>query len=203
MNLKINKDNLLFPFIIVDDWYSQEEEKFVWNELIYFYGINQFQKAEENCAEDNGITKAKGNRLYYDLIFKDKKYSYINKMLYKVRNKDFHKVIEDVMPIGKIFKHTDFDNTLINYYEHGDEYKSHYDYVTFTMLIFFYKQPKKFSGGDLYFEENNVTVECKHNRMVLFPGYYLHQVKRVMMSDNDFNSMNGRFSITHFIGKLP
>ena len=203
MNLKINKDNLLFPFIIVDDWYSQEEEKFVWNELIYFHNINEFEKAEENCAADNDITKAKNSRLYYDLIFKDKKYSYINKMLYKVRNKDFHKVIEDVMPIGKILKHTDFDNTLVNYYEHGDEYKSHYDYSMFTMLIFFYKQPKKFSGGDLYFEENNVTVECKHNRMVLFPGYYLHQVKKVLMNNNDFNIMNGRFSITHFISKLP
>ena len=59
-----------------------------------------------------------------------------------------------------------------------------------------------FSGGDLYFKENNTTVECKHNRMLLFPGYYYHKVNKVSMQNKYLNDMNGRFSITHFISRI-
>jgi Rps23 Pro-64 3,4-dihydroxylase Tpa1-like proline 4-hydroxylase len=202
MNIKIFNENKIYPFIVVDDWYNEKEEKIVWKELDYFYNCNVFESAEENCAIEGEKKLAKNNRLYYDLIFKNKKYSFINKMLYKIQNKNFHKIVEDVMPVGKIFKHTNWDNTLVNYYENDDNYEDHYDYSLFTMLIFFFKSPKMFSGGDLYFKENNTTVECKHNRMLLFPGYYYHKVNKVSMQKKYLNDMNGRFSITHFISRI-
>ncbi len=201
MTLEIINKDTMFPIIISDNWYSKEEETNVWKELSFFHSLSEYEKAENNSAEDMKISKAKGHRLYYDKIFKEKKYSHINKMLYKIQDKELHNYIEKTMPIGKIFKDTDWDNTLINYYENDDEYKSHYDYSMFTMLIFFYKKPKLFKGGDLYFEESNTTVQCKQNRMVLFPGYYLHQANKVSMDNEHLNQMNGRFTITHFISK--
>lgn len=198
MNIKIFNENKIYPFLVIDDWYNKEEEKIVWKELDYFYSCNIFHKAEENCAEENGTKLAKNNRLSYDLIFKKMEYSYINKMLYKVQNKNFHSIVENTMPIGKQFKNTNWSNTFINYYENNDFYKSHYDYSIFTMLIFFYKLPKKFFGGDIYFEESDITVDCKHNTMLLFPGYYYHKVNEILMDKENLNNMNGRFSITHF-----
>ena len=195
----------MFPIIISDNWYSREEEEKVWQELTFFHSLNVYEKSENNSAQDNHISLSKGSRLYYDLIFKDKKYSHICKLLYKIQDKSLHDIVEKSMPVGKIFKDTDWENTIINYYEDNDTYKSHYDYSLFTMLIFFNKHnpAKLFSGGDLYFGESDTTVEYKHNRMVLFPGYYLHQANKVSMNNEYQDKMNGRFTITHFISKTP
>ncbi len=199
MNVKIFNENKTYPFLVVDDWYTSEEEKIVWKELDYFYSLDVFHSAQENCAEtSDGEKLAKNNRLNYDVIFKDLRYSYINKMMYKFQNSNFHSIVEQAMPIGKTFKNTNWGNTMINYYENNDFYKSHYDYARFTMLIWFYKLPKKFVGGDLYLDESDITVDCKHNRMILFPGHYNHKVNEIVMNKEHLNNMNGRFSITHF-----
>ena len=50
MNIKIFNENKIYPFIVVDDWYNEKEEKIVWKELDYFYNCNVFENAEENCA---------------------------------------------------------------------------------------------------------------------------------------------------------
>tara|TARA_Y100000389_G_scaffold197822_1_gene233165 strand:- start:2554 stop:3171 length:618 start_codon:yes stop_codon:yes gene_type:complete len=204
MKIELLNKNTLFPILISDNWYSKEEEKNVWREINYLHSLNEYEKSEESSAcDENNKSKSKGNRLYYDLIFREKKYSHICKMLYKIQDKSFHNLIEKSMPIGKIFKDTDWDNTLLNYYEDSDNYKSHYDYSLFTMLIFFNKEPKLFSGGDLYFKESDTTIEFKHNRMILFPGHYLHQANKVSMNSKYQDKMNGRFTITHFISKNP
>tara|TARA_S200000501_G_C20606510_1_gene648299 strand:- start:138 stop:761 length:624 start_codon:yes stop_codon:yes gene_type:complete len=202
MKIEILNKNTMFPILISDNWYSNEEEKNVWLELDFIHSLNEYENSEENSAYDKDkISKSKAKRLYYELVFREKKYSHICKMLYKIKDSSLHDIVEKSMPIGKIFKHTDWDNTFLNYYENNDNYKSHYDYSLFTMLIFFHKKPKLFSGGDLYFEESNTTVEFKHNRMVLFPGHYLHQANKVSMNSEYQNKMNGRFTITHFISK--
>ena len=85
-----------------------------------------------------------------------------------------------------------------NYYDDAQEYKPHHDDPQFTILIWFYKEPKKFTGGDFIFTQPNVNVKCKHNRMVLFPSYYLHQVTPVLMDKEYRNKGLGRFTITHF-----
>ena len=204
MKIKILNKNTMFPILMSDNWYSKEEEKNVWLELNYIHSLNAYEKSEEFSAYDNNNkSKSKGSRFFYEMIFRQKKYSHVCRMLYKIQDKKFHNIVEKAMPIGKIFSATDWDNTILNYYENNDNYLSHYDYAMFTMLIFFHKEPKLFSGGDLYFEESNTTIKFKHNRMVLFPGHYLHQANKVSMNSEYQNNMNGRFTITHFISKHP
>ena len=204
MRYTINRDNPCFPFLMADNWYSPEEEIIVFKELDYFNSTETYENAKENCAfDEKNNKKANNHRLYYDKVFHDKKYSFINQRLDRIQKPEFHNLITKAMPIGRVFHETNWDNTLINYYEDKQGYKSHYDTSTFTMLIFFYKQPKKFEGGDLWSEDSNITVECKHNRMVIFPGYYLHQVNEVTMNNEDKNKGLGRYSITHFISRTP
>jgi predicted 2-oxoglutarate/Fe(II)-dependent dioxygenase YbiX len=66
------------------------------------------------------------------------------------------------------------------------------------MLIWFYKEPKKFEGGELLFTEKEIKIDLKHNRMILFPSHFLHEVKPIKMKE-EFDKGYGRYSITKFI----
>ena len=70
-----------------------------------------------------------------------------------------------------------------------------------SVLIWFYRKPKRFDGGDLIFTDLNETVKCKHNRMILFPSYYYHKVNKVTMEEQYRNKSLGRFCLTHFFSK--
>ena len=70
-----------------------------------------------------------------------------------------------------------------------------------TALVWFYKEPKRFTGGDLTFTQSQQTVECKHNRMILFPSYYLHAVDEVSMEYKYRGKGLGRYCLTHFYNK--
>ena len=63
------------------------------------------------------------------------------------------------------------------------------------VLYGYVKSPQKFKGGDIYFEELDKKIEFKNNRMVMFPGWALHQVSPVVM-DEDEEDLNGRVCIT-------
>jgi hypothetical protein len=64
-----NKDNVQwqikifndtkFPFLIIDDWFSKNEEIAVWKELDYYYCNNSFYKRAEN---ESDIAKIINNR---------------------------------------------------------------------------------------------------------------------------------------------
>jgi len=101
-------------------------------------------------------------------------------------------------PAWVTFKASDIDSSQVSYYENGSEYKSHFDNYMHTVLIWFYREPKRFTGGDLKFNQSGQVVECKHNRMILFPSYYMHEVDKVFMDEKDLNKGLGRFCLTHF-----
>ena len=64
----------------------------------------------------------------------------------------------------------------------GDYYLSHLDDVQFTLLIWLWKEPKNWTGGEFIFGDVNHTVPMKNNSAVLFPSCYAHQVETVHMN---------------------
>ena len=102
------------------------------------------------------------------------------------------------------FLHLDlcnFEKTLVSYYSQDESYDEQYDNFHMTMLIWFFKQSKKFKGGDLKFNETNEVIECEHNRALFFPSFYNYQVTPikfdVMQSGRE---KLGKYCITHFFG---
>ena len=71
----------------------------------------------------------------------------------------------------------------------------------FSMLIWLYKTPKKFKGGEFSFKKENRKIELKNNRMILFPSYLEHKVTKLNMKNSGDN--NGRYTITHFFNYDP
>ena len=65
---------------------------------------------------------------------------------------------------------TSDSKTLVSYYEDTDYYKAHSDCAEITALSWYYKEPKKYRGGDLKFTDYNIDVECKNNRCIIFPS---------------------------------
>ena len=62
---------------------------------------------------------------------------------------------------------------------------------------------KLYTGGDFYFPESDTTIESKHNRMCIFPSYYLHQVKPIIFNNKPKELGYGRYTITHFYYTYP
>lgn len=79
---------------------------------------------------------------------------------------------------------------MVSEYSHGDCYPSHFDNSNFTILLWFYPEPKPFSGGDLTFSDYGVTVPCVANTGVIFFGAEKHEVSQVQG--------NGRYTLTVF-----
>ena len=133
--------NTFFPCLIVDNWYTEEEQKQVWAELNFFTSKEKFYRAEDTITARyaSGQPKAFSYRTYIDQVFRNgERDSSIIKLRKKMHNDDFYKIIEESMPHARNFRDTTHTSNLISYYEQGDEYKPHIDVFLFTSLIFSY-----------------------------------------------------------------
>ena len=66
--------------------------------------------------------------------------------------------------------------------------------------IVFYKKPKKFTGGELYFPKYDYTFDCPNNSTIIFPGWVEHGVNEVKIENSDYYDGYGRYAITSFFG---
>ena len=193
-------------FIVVDNWYNSEELKSVWKELDFHAQTQELPRASENITI-TGVDKTKSGyvsqahcyRIYLDSFYTREKrnISPILNGTKKFIDKDIHKKISKIR-MGRQFPETNSDSTMISYYEDGDHYGAHWDSATTTILRWFFKEPKKFKGGDLTFTDSGEVVKCKHNRMILFPGYYMHTVDPIKINKKNQNKGLGRYTLTTF-----
>tara|TARA_R110000787_G_scaffold173162_3_gene285834 strand:+ start:77 stop:673 length:597 start_codon:yes stop_codon:yes gene_type:complete len=191
-------------YLVVDNWYSETEKLNVMKELDFLSTLDPIRAENySGVAKKNNKPLIKGYRIFpHELYtFKGMEKSHIFKGLKKFQIKEFHnKVIEIFkdtnLALSEQFMGTNCSKTIINYYENNDGYNEHNDVHPFTVLIWLYKEPKKFEGGDLIFTKFNEEIKCTNNRLVLFPGFYHHKVTPITMKNEDVGF--GRFAITHF-----
>jgi len=202
-DVKIFNKNKDCPYIVIDNWYTKEEEENVWKELDYFSNVRNLPRGEDTiiASDKKGNPLGKHFRMYIDLWLtpEGRRTSYIFNYLYKQTDPQFHNLLLNASPIFRNFQSTNYCSAFCSYYEKDDHYDEHFDTNLFTCLIWFYKEPKKFEGGDFYLTEINDKIECKQNRMLLFPGYALHKVSPIKLKTNKKGNF-GRYTITHFYG---
>jgi len=194
-------------FLIVDNWYSKEELNLVYKELDFLSSnMLKSNECEGPALDENKKTKFEGFRIYpYDIYTKEGiEYSPILKSINKFQNKEFHKKIHKAFKdtetaLYEQFIETNYSHSFINYYENNNVYKEHFDAFQFTSLIFIFKEPKSFTGGDFYFPRINEKIECKNNRMILFPSFYYHKTDTIKSETN--KKGEGRYSIATFFSK--
>jgi hypothetical protein len=187
--------------VIVEDFYSDIEMSAIWTELEYLTKENHFlppSKTGTSTLPDG--TYGKNN----DGIFLDEFYvanrnesnilninrkiwSYLNSIM-KVMDKD---------PILRYTLSSNEDSTLISYYTDGHYYTPHIDKSVYTVLTYFFKEPKKFQGGNLKLLDYDMEIEVKNNMVIFMPSTYSHQVTPVIMEKDD--GCSGRYCMSQFL----
>ena len=182
-------DDDKYPFVVIDNYYNEQELKSVWAELDFFSTspVN-IHRAETTVVAKflDGQPRSKAYRWYPNSIYKHS--DYYPKTLSSIQNFTC-----------RSFFTSNSDNTIINYYDESDHYRAHHDTVLWTQVTWLYKEPKKFEGGDFDFPESGIEVKLKNNRSVLFPSCYLHRVSPIKMIEQVNELGWGRWCLTTFI----
>jgi len=206
-DVKIINDNPVFPFLVIDNWYTPNEEKAVWKELDFFSATpkENTDRAENTIVAKypDGTPKSHAYRYYLEGFYEKRELSPILNCMYKQRTPEFHNIIDKILPYSRMFLGSNKDSSLISYYEEKDHYESHHDAFQWTCLIWMVREPRLFDGGDFKLDESDIEVKLKNNRMVMFPCCYLHSVSPVKFHTQPKEVGYGRYTITHFYYSIP
>ena len=187
-----------FPHMIVKNFYNDSELKLIWEELDFYTKDGKLFEA----AEFGGIpNKTNSKAIWLDKVF-DRKYRNLSNIL-KVNRKLFDSAILEAFSSTHdccyIAKFCNYDVTKVRYYHDGDYYEPHTDKtVQFLGFSYFYREPKKFKGGELIFPKYDYTFSCDNNSLIMMPGWVEHGVSKVSIKDSDYFDGYGRYAVTSF-----
>lgn len=200
MNQVVHKLSEPFPHLIVENMYNQEELDLIWEELKFLTKPQKFMQNDLGTGIDStGLAKSESKSIYLDYIYKERSLSNILTVNRKLFYGGYLHIFSQISPLCSSAKIQSLDRTKIRYYENDDEYLPHIDHYNYTCITFFYKKPKLFEGGELYFPEYDYTVNCEDNHMIIFPSCILHAAKRITLSEEYSCSGNGRYSMMQFL----
>ena len=187
-----------FPHIIVDNFYNPEELKLIWEELNYYTKPGKLLNAKDFGGV---IDKTNSKAIWLDKIF-SKKYRNLSNIL-KVNRKLFDSAVleafSSVHDCCSIAKFCNYDVTKVRNYHDGDYYEPHTDKtVQFLGFSYFYREPKRFQGGELIFPKYDYKFNCDNNSLIMMPGWVEHGVSKVSIKDSDYFDGYGRYAITSF-----
>ena len=183
------------PFLIIDDTYDKDEQTQIYNELDYF--VDKLQSPEEtgSAVRDGKMKANKG--VFLESVYTSRNFSNILKINRKLFNEEVKNNLFNCHYAYKLLNNTNYDSTLISYYDSGGSYFSHADRSVITIVTWFFKTPKNFTGGEFKFTDYNLGIEVKNNRSVIFFSSYNHEVSEVTIIDKTVPA-SGRFTLSNF-----
>jgi hypothetical protein len=193
-----------FPIMVMDDFYNKQQLGEIWHEIDGYNMGNTRMIWQDNANDPNRAIDKRGealssnSRIYLDQIYhpQHRYMSFILLHYSKLMTPPIMDIYKEIHPSTRNIENVNKDYTMISYYKNKEKYEFHKDRATHTALWWTYKEPKGFTGGDLVFKDSGETIECKNNRMVMFPSYYLHASKPVLLKDNN-NIGSGKYTISH------
>ena len=193
-----------FPHLIVENFYNEEELSLIWEELDFYTKPGKLL----STINYGGVSeKTNASALFLDAVYRRegegrpdyRKLSNILTVTRKIFNTDIIDVLSQSDISCRTFTENNSDATKVRYYHNGEYYKPHTD-VTCLFLVFtyFYREPKKFTGGELYFPPYDYEFSCPNNSLIIIPGYVQHGVRKVKIQDSDYFEGYGRYCISTF-----
>ena len=195
-----------FPHLIAHNFYNDEELELIWEELKFYTKPGKFFTPREFGGIPESTTHG---AIQLEGIYRDDSnipnglnYRPISNIL-TVNRKVFNSGVLDAFAKThescSIAPKCDHDITKVRYYHDGEAYDAHTD-SSFQFLAFsyFYKEPRKFTGGELFFPRHNYELTCENNSTIIFPGWVTHGVKEVKIEDSAYYDGWGRYAITSF-----
>ena len=202
--VKVISYNSPVPFLYYQDLFAEEELKLIYSELD-FYQESKDIFFQTDTSQTNGATDSNGDSLKRNGgFFMNNLWGEIKSPIGRFTCDIFNTPILN-HPSNYFFNdfNPELNGFLVSYYESQDCYKPHRDTTVATLVIWLWKEPKKFNGGDFHFTDfPNVKLNTSNNCAVLFPGQYKHHVNPVKMN-NGFSASKedgfGRYSFTLFM----
>ena len=198
-----------FPHLIIKNFYNDDELELIWEELKFYTKPGKLLTAKDFGGV---VDKTNSHALCLDAIYttqnyKERNISYRNiSNILTVNRKIFNKsVLEAFASIHECCVHAkkcDRDITKVRYYHNGEYYEPHRDTLQqFLAFSYFYKEPKKFEGGELYLPMYDYEFSCDNNSIIFLPGWVEHGVREVKIEDSDYYDCYGRYCISSFFGQ--
>ena len=189
-----------FPHLIFSNFYNEQELDLIWEELNFYTKPNKLFDAKDfggivdrtnsHAIALDGVYSQKYRRLSNILT--------VNRKLFEPDVLNSFAKIDDCCEIAT---ECNYDVTKIRYYHDKEYYKPHIDSAFhFLAFSYFYKEPKKFSGGEIIFPKYDYKYSCDNNSMIIFPGWVEHGVTEVNIDNSDYYEGYGRYCISSFFG---
>ena len=191
-----------FPHLIIKNLYNKKELELIWEELKFYTKPGKLLEAKDF----GGVVDATNSHaLQLDSIYTPQYRSLSN--ILSVNRKIFsNEVLETFANIHDccaIAPFCNWDITKVRYYHNGEYYKPHTDRaMNFLAFSYFYKEPKMFDGGEIYFPKYDYELTCENNSIIILPGWVQHGVKEVKIKDSDYYEGYGRYCISSFFSSV-
>jgi hypothetical protein len=191
--------------VVIDNFYTEDQLKEIMVELKWLTKPSVLIGQDKlETAKLDGAVLALKKGVFLEQIFKNWQHSaLISHGMTQTDNKEFIDGLYEYSTLFKSLKGCNSRNHLLSYYENSSYYKAHVDASFFTILNYFYTEPKQFEGGEIILHSCNsdkiATIEVKHNRAVVIASCTFHEVKEITSSLSNNLSGNGRYCNAMFI----
>jgi predicted 2-oxoglutarate/Fe(II)-dependent dioxygenase YbiX len=192
--------------VIIDNFYTEEQLKEIMIELKWLTktSIMADESKLKPAEDEHGEILTSKNGIFLEEVFKNWQHSALisHGMKQMVQEEFKSKLLE----YNTMFKSVFECNTrchLVSYYENSQYYKPHRDAFFFTILNYFFTEPKQFEGGELVLyscnSDKEATIEPKHNRTVVILSSTTHQAKEIKSKLDQKLSGHGRYCNAIFL----
>jgi len=182
------------PYLLKRDVFSDEQLRLIFDELQFLNNSYLMQPPENTAsARDHGNLIKNNKGVFLRNVYCREDASSIIRLLKDKLEQWVHEYSE-VHITNLPTAGTNELWFLVSYYENADYYKPHEDATFATALFWFNKEPQKFTGGDLTFNNTDEFIEYKNNSMIIFPGWARHSVSPVLFEGG--GDREGRYCVT-------
>jgi hypothetical protein len=191
--------------VVIDNFYTEEQLKEIMLELKWLTKPSvMVDESKLKAAEGNGEILTSKNGIFLEDVFKNWKHSAL--ISYGMKQTGQQEFRNKLLEYNTMFKSLFDCNSrchLVSYYENSQYYKPHKDAFFFTVLNYFFTEPKQFEGGELVVYSCNsnkeATIEPKHNRTVVILSSTMHQAKEIKSKIDQKLSGHGRYCNAMFL----
>lgn len=194
--------------VVIDNFYTEEQLKEIMIELKWLTKPSVMLHQEDLvAAESEGKLLTSKRGVFLEEIFKNYRHSALICHAFTQTNTDeFKNKLLEFNTMFKALFHCNSRSHLVSYYENSDYYKPHIDGFFFTILNYFFVEPKQFTGGELVVKSCNsskeTTIEPKHNRIVVILSSTIHEAKQIKTEFSKRMTGNGRYCNAIFLSTI-
>lgn len=194
--------------LVIDNFYSKEQLADINKELQWLTKPSIMgDQSTLSPATVLGVVQTSKSGIFLEEVMVNWKHSsLISSLITNMAEKDFQEKMFSYNSLYKMIYGCNYRTHLLSYYENADYYKPHTDAAVFTILSYFNKEPKKFTGGEIVlssaFGDKNATIEVNNNRVIIIASCTSHSVNPIISDMSNSLSGDGRYCCATFLSAL-